>query len=106
MMRATAEVIRNLFLAHRSARLALRAGDGGERRLVTANSYYLGLPTHFWRLPFPLMQWVDWRATSEKGWSEEDWVLIEGRIAVRPDLRPPRREGGGLPPGVHAARRS
>jgi hypothetical protein len=85
MMRATAEVIRNLFLAHRAARLALRSGEGGERRLVTANSYYLGLPTHLWRLPFPLMQWVDWRARSEKGWSEEDWALVEGRIVLRPD---------------------
>jgi beta-glucosidase/6-phospho-beta-glucosidase/beta-galactosidase len=84
MMRATAEVIRNLFLAHRLARLALRSGAGGEQRLVSANSYYFGLPTHFWRLPFPLMQWVDWRATSERGWSEEDWALVEGRIVLRP----------------------
>ena len=46
-MRATAEVIRNLFLANREARLALRAGSGGERRLVSANGYYLGLPDRF-----------------------------------------------------------
>ena len=88
-MRATAEVIRNLFLAHRAARLALRAGPGGEQRLVSANSYYLGLPTHFWKLPLPLMQWVDWRATSEKGWDEEDWALVEGRIVLRPQLGMP-----------------
>ena len=60
------------------------AGPGGERRLVSANSYYLGLPNRLWRLPIPLMQWVDWRARSEKGWSEEDWVLREGRIVLRP----------------------
>ena len=97
MMRATAEVIRNLFLANRSARLALRSGVGGDRRLVSANGYYLGLPTHFWRLPFPAMQWVDWRATSEKGWAEEDWALVEGRIVVRPepvDNHPARSERG------------
>jgi beta-glucosidase/6-phospho-beta-glucosidase/beta-galactosidase len=96
-MRATAEVIRNLFLAHRAARLVLRSGEGGERRLVSANSYYLGLPTHFWRLPFPLMQWVDWRAGSEKGWSEEDWELVEGRLVLRSTGRsgaPPRAAHG------------
>jgi hypothetical protein len=96
-MRATAEVIRNLFLAHRAARLALRAGPGGEQRLVSANSYYLGLPTHFWKLPFPLMQWVDWRATSEKGWAEEDWALVEGRIVLRPELGRPGRRASNRP---------
>ena len=89
MMRATAEVIRNLFLAHRSARLVLRSGPGGQRRLVSANGYYLGLPTHLWNLPLPLMQWVDWRASSEKGWSEEYWALVEGRIVLRPGRRRP-----------------
>jgi hypothetical protein len=83
-MRATAEVIRNLFRANRSARLALRAGPGGDRRLVSANSYYLGLPNRLLRLPIPLMRWVDLRASSEKGWSEEDWILREGRIVARP----------------------
>ena len=82
-MRATAEVIRNLFLANRAARLALRSGPGGEGRLVSANGYYLGLPDRLWRLPLPLMHLVDRRARSEKGWSEEDWVLREGRIVVR-----------------------
>jgi hypothetical protein len=96
-MRATAEVIRNLFLAHRAARLALRTGPGGEQRLVSANSYYLGLPTHFWKLPFPLMQWVDWRATSEKGWAEEDWALVEGRIVLRPELGRPGRRASSRP---------
>jgi beta-glucosidase/6-phospho-beta-glucosidase/beta-galactosidase len=83
-MRATAEVIRNLFLANRTARLALRAGPGGEHRMVSANSFYLGLPNRLWRLPIPLMQWVDRRACSEKGWSEEDWILREGRFVLRP----------------------
>jgi beta-glucosidase/6-phospho-beta-glucosidase/beta-galactosidase len=96
-MRATAEVIRNLFLGHRAARRALRAGPGGEQRLVSANSYYLGLPTHLWRLPFPLMQWVDWRATSEKGWAEEDWAMVEGRIALR---SPPRLTGAHAKPAL------
>ena len=58
-MRATAEVIRNLFRANRAARLALRDGPGGERRLVSANSYYLGLPNRLWYLPIPLMKLVD-----------------------------------------------
>jgi hypothetical protein len=85
-MRATAEVIRNLFRANRSARLALRAGPGGERRLVSANSYYLGLPNRLFWLPIPLMKLVDRRAGSERGWSEEDWVLREGRIVLHPRL--------------------
>lgn len=85
-MRATAEVIRNLFLANRSARLALRDGPGGEGRLVSANSYYLGMPNRLFRLPIPLMRFVDWRARSEKGWSEEDWVFREGRIVLHPEL--------------------
>jgi beta-glucosidase/6-phospho-beta-glucosidase/beta-galactosidase len=102
MMRATAEVIRNLFLANRAARLELRAGPGGEQRLVSANSYYLGLPTRFWRLPLPLMQWVDWRARSEKGWSEEDWALVEGRIVLREQRRrsPDGQEPAGAAPGA------
>ena len=82
-MRATAEVIRNLFKANREARRALRSGPGGERRLVSANGYYLGLPDRFWRVPFPLMHLVDWRARSEKGWNEEEWVMREGRIVTR-----------------------
>jgi hypothetical protein len=85
-MRATAEVIRNLFLANRAARLALRAGCGGERRLVSANSYYLGLPNRLFHLPIPLMKWVDQRARSERGWSEEDWTLREGRLVLHPRL--------------------
>ena len=85
-MRATAEVIRNLFLANRSARLALASGPGGERRLVSANSYYLGLPNRLFYLPIPLMKLVDRRARSEKGWSEEDWVMREGRIVLHPRL--------------------
>jgi len=84
MMRATAEVIRNLFLANRAARLELRAGRGGERRLVAANGYYLGLPNRLWRLPIPLMRWVDAHARREQGWSEEDWVIREGRLVDRP----------------------
>jgi hypothetical protein len=48
------------------------------------------------------MQWVDWRATSEKGWAEEDWVLVEGRIVARPDLRPPQQSALSAPPGIHA----
>lgn len=90
-MRATAEVIRNLFLANRSARLALRSGPGGERRLVSANSYYLGLPNRLFYLPIPLMKLVDQRARSERGWSEEDWVLREGRVVLhpRPAAAPP-----------------
>ncbi|MCC6174125.1 MAG: family 1 glycosylhydrolase [Chloroflexi bacterium] len=83
-MRATAEVIRNLFLANRAARIALRTGPGGEHRRVSANSYYLGLPNRLWRLPIPLMQFVDWRARSEKGWAEEDWELHEGRLVLQP----------------------
>jgi hypothetical protein len=100
-MRATAEVIRNLFLAHRAARLALRDGPGGEDRLVSANSYYLGLPTHLWKFPFPLMQWVDWRATSEQGWAEEDWILVEGRIMLRPALRRPSQQRAPTLQPVH-----
>jgi hypothetical protein len=38
------------------------------------------------------MRWVDWRASSEKGWAEEDWALVEGRIALRHPAR-----GGPLP---------
>jgi beta-glucosidase/6-phospho-beta-glucosidase/beta-galactosidase len=92
-MRAAAEVIRNLFLANRAARLALRAGPGGERRLVSANGYYLGLPNRLWGLPIPLMRLVDWRASCMKSWAEEDWALVEGRIALRhPSV------GGPLPP--------
>ena len=85
-MRATAEVIRNLFLANREARLALRAGSGGEQRLVSANGYYLGLPDRFWRLPLPMMRAVDRRTRSEIGWAEEDWVLREGRFVHRRSL--------------------
>ena len=85
-MRATAEVIRNLFLANRAGRLAVRSGPGGERRLVSANSYYMGLPNRLWRLPIPLMRFVDWRAQSEKGWSEEDWIMRQGRIVLRPPV--------------------
>ena len=85
-MRATAEVIRNLFRANRAARLALRDGSGGERRLVSANSYYLGLPNRLWYLPIPLMKWVDQRARSERGWSEEDWIEREGRYMLHPRL--------------------
>ncbi len=96
-MRATAEVIRNLFLANRAARLVLRTGPGGERRLISANSYYLGLPTRLWRLPFPLMHWVDWRATSEKGWAEEDWALVQGRIVLRD---PPKLTGADAKPTI------
>jgi beta-glucosidase/6-phospho-beta-glucosidase/beta-galactosidase len=98
-MRATAEVVRNLFLANRAARLALKAGPGGERRLVSANSYYLGLPNRLWRLPIPLMRWVDWRARSEKGWSEEDWMLREGRYVLRPPVAP-----AATPPAKPAVR--
>jgi beta-glucosidase/6-phospho-beta-glucosidase/beta-galactosidase len=94
-MRAAAEVIRNLFLAHRAARLVLRSDAGGERRLVSANSYYLGLPNRLWHLPIPLMRWVDWRATSESGWAEEDWALVEGRIV----LHSPRAAGKIPRPG-------
>jgi beta-glucosidase/6-phospho-beta-glucosidase/beta-galactosidase len=85
-MRATAEVIRNLFRANRAARLVLRDGPGGQRRLVSANSYYLGLPNRLWYLPIPLMKLVDQRAGSEQGWSEEDWVLREGRLVLHPRL--------------------
>lgn len=99
MMRATAEVIRNLFRAHRSARRAIRSGAGGERRLVSANSYYLGLPTNLGPIPLPAMHWVDWRATSEKGWSEEDWTLVEGRIVLRPDRQ--RQGRPSAPAGTH-----
>ena len=98
MMRATAEVTRNLFRANRAARLALRSGPGGEQRLVSANSYYLGLPNRLWRLPIPLMRWVDWRARSEKGWSEEEWIHREGRAVTRPKLaghQLPRTAAGG-----------
>ena len=90
-MRASAEVIRHLFLAHRAARRALRAGPGGEGRLVSANTYYLGLPSQLWRFTIPLMRLVDWRAKSEKGWSEEDWVLAEGRLVLHPHLTEQRR---------------
>ena len=108
MMRATAEVIRNLFLANRAARLVLRAGPGGERRLVSANGYYLGLPNRLWHLPIPLMRWVDRRAASEQGWSEEDWLLREGRIVHRRELSGPTLLGPKLlespfrfmPPGL------
>jgi len=99
-MLATAEVIRNLFLANRAARLALRSGEGGEHRLVSANSYYLGLPNRLWRLPLPLMRWVDWRAGSEKGWSEEDWALVEGRIVLRASREPAE----GVPTSKRASR--
>jgi len=101
-MRATAEVVRNLFRAHRAARLAVRAGPGGEQRLVSANSYYLGLPNRMWRLPFPLVRLVDWLARSTRAWSEEDWVLRQGRIVVRPPsdrrelLRPALTSDAGL----------
>ncbi len=88
-MRATAEVIRNLFLANREARLALRAGVGGAGRLVSANSYYLGLPDRFGRVPLPLMHAVDWRARLEIGWAEEDWLLREGRFIHRGSLAAP-----------------
>jgi beta-glucosidase/6-phospho-beta-glucosidase/beta-galactosidase len=98
-MRATAEVIRNLFLAHRAARQVLRSGPGGENRLVSANSYYLGLPNRLWRLPIPLMKWVDWRARSEKGWAEEDWIFREGRIVMRtPPVANPLDDGQLLAP--------
>ena len=109
-MRATAEVIRNLFLANRAARLVLRAGPGGGERQVSANSYYLGLPNRLWRLPIPLMSWVDWRAGSEKGWAEEDWRLVHGRIVLRSprEASPPPRaslvpSGRRLPPGLLVA---
>jgi beta-glucosidase/6-phospho-beta-glucosidase/beta-galactosidase len=85
-MRATAEVIRNLFRANRAGRLALREGPGGAGRLVSANSYYLGLPNRLFGLPIPLMKMVDRQARSEHGWSEEDWVLREGRIVLHPHL--------------------
>ena len=70
-MCALADVMRNVFLAHRAARLAIRAGPGGEERLVSVNSYYLGLP-------LPLMQAIDRRASSAEGWAEEDWALFSG----------------------------
>jgi hypothetical protein len=96
-MRATAEVIRNLFLANRAARLVLRSGVDGARRMVSANSYYLGLPNRLWHLPIPLMRWVDWRASSEKGWAEEDWALVEGRIVLRsPRSQTTTRPGKGF----------
>jgi hypothetical protein len=101
-MRATAEVIRNLFLANRAARLTLRSGPGGDGRLVSANSYYMGLPNRLWLLPIPLMQWVDWRAGSEKGWSEEDWIVHQGRIVLRPDLAAPRTPSGWWRPRLPA----
>jgi beta-glucosidase/6-phospho-beta-glucosidase/beta-galactosidase len=101
-MRATAEVIRNLFLANRAARLTLRSGPGGEGRLVSANSYYMGLPNRLWRLPIPLMKWVDRRAASEKGWSEEDWILREGRIVLRPPVQAPPTPPGWWRPRVPA----
>jgi len=85
-MRATAEVIRNLFLANGAARLALKSGPGGDRRMASANSYYLGLPNRLFYLPIPLMKLVDRRACSERGWSEEDWILREGRIVLHPRL--------------------
>jgi hypothetical protein len=38
------------------------------------------------------MRLVDWRAASEKGWSEEDWDLVEGRLVLKPALAgPPER---------------
>jgi hypothetical protein len=40
------------------------------------------------------MQFVDWRARSEKGWSEEDWVMREGRIVLRPPLPAPPKPPG------------
>jgi beta-glucosidase/6-phospho-beta-glucosidase/beta-galactosidase len=102
-MRATAEVIRNLFQANRAARLALRDGPQGERRLVSANSYYLGLPNRLWRLPIPLMKLVDEHARSEQGWSEEDWVTREGRIVLNPRLA--ARAPGPAPPWLRLVQR-
>ena len=73
----------------------------GARRLVSANSYYLGLPNRLWRLPIPLMRLVDWRAASEKGWSEEDWDLVEGRLVLKPALAAPPKRSQLLQPGAH-----
>jgi beta-glucosidase/6-phospho-beta-glucosidase/beta-galactosidase len=70
-MSALADVMRNVFLAHCAARQVIRSGPGGEERLVSVNSYYLGLP-------LPLMRAIDHRASSLEGWAEADWALFAG----------------------------
>lgn len=101
-MRATADVMRNLFLAHRAARLALRSGSGGSGRLVSVNGYYLGLPTRLFGLPFPMMEWVDRRASFVGGWAERDWALVAGHAAAGEEPRPRRHHPSSHLAGTQA----
>ena len=70
----TIDVIRHLFEAHMAARRMLRR-DGGERNLVSANVFQLGLPAGLQRL-------IDWNVARLK--QAEDWRDHFWRLSERP----------------------
>jgi beta-glucosidase/6-phospho-beta-glucosidase/beta-galactosidase len=75
-VRAAAALMRNLFLAHREARRAIRARH--ERARVGTNPFVLGLPSH-------LQRWLDRHARAQRG--AEQWHRRERRILEGyPDL--------------------
>ncbi|MGQ9628146.1 MAG: family 1 glycosylhydrolase [Anaerolineae bacterium] len=74
-----AALIRNLFLAHKEARTALRDGPGGEKNLVSANTYHFGLP------PF-LRDFIDRNVTAPKWLGKEEWRFEQSRQAMERPL--------------------
>ncbi|HLF27641.1 MAG TPA: family 1 glycosylhydrolase [Anaerolineae bacterium] len=73
----TIAVIRHLFEAHAAARQALRAGVDGERNLVSANVFRLGLPLFVQHLIDRNIR----RLKKAEDWREQFW-----RVAERPTL--------------------
>jgi beta-glucosidase/6-phospho-beta-glucosidase/beta-galactosidase len=70
-------VIRHLFIAHAAARRMLRAGENGDRNLVSANVFQLGLPPILQRLVDRNVE----RLKQAEDWREQFW-----RVTERPTL--------------------
>lgn len=70
-------VIRHLFIAHAAARRMLRGNEGGQRNLVSANVFQLGLPPIVQRLVDRNIE----RLKQAEDWREQFW-----RVAERPTV--------------------